>query len=90
MKFFFCARIGIYMMNKSKMEIFWTYISRWNGKNPKTENMPPAAFPACFGTQGYCLLVEKGYYPLNGNTISNSIQGKILFFNNTHTYDGIL
>lgn len=66
MKFLFCARIGIYMMNKSKMEIFWTYMSRWNEKNPKTENMPLAAFPACFGTQGYCLLVEKGYYPLNG------------------------
>ncbi len=43
MKFFFCARIGIYMMNKSKMEIFWTYMSRWDGKNPKTENMPPSA-----------------------------------------------
>ena len=54
------------MMNKSKMEIFWTYMSRWNGKNPKTENMPPAAFPACFGIQGYCLLIRKGYYPLNG------------------------
>ena len=35
MKFFFCARIGIYMMNKSKMEIFWTYMSRWNGKKSK-------------------------------------------------------
>lgn len=54
------------MMNKSKMEIFWTYMNGWDGKNPKTENMPPAAFPACFGTQDYCLLVEKGYYPLNG------------------------
>lgn len=54
------------MMNKSKIEIFWTYMSGWDGKNPKTENMPPAAFPACFGSQGYCLLVEKVYYPLNG------------------------
>lgn len=46
------------MMNKSKIEIFWTYMSRWNGKNPKTENMPPTAFPACFGIQGYSSLVK--------------------------------